>query len=681
LEKFAEQYSEDQNGVLAYLVLGYEAFQARRDADAKRYFQAASKSDSAVRDYAEYYLALSEKDNHRTVAELLNGFASRYPWSPLAAQAILRRARSLLELGRFEEVITLLLSPEAEVPQPDADMLLAETYLKNRQLAKATEYYRRVYYQHPISSRADVAERQLNLLKKRMGTAYPSATAEMRQARAERLFDARQWQKARSEYQLLGAMVEGKERDHALLRVGVSQFQARETWPALSTLLKLAVSEPELDAERLYTLAALYRRLGREKNLLEQLRLLEQKYPQSPWYERGLFLTANYYLTSEDPEQADRYYRLVYLRFPQGEDAVISHWKVAWYAYRQRRQTEAKQLFEEHLRNYPESPQASAALYWLGRLMEKESPVAAAACYRKLVETFPNYYYGLQARERLAALPSGIVPASAPASLPFASIHRPGSVANSETDVAARWQKNLTRVRLLEGAWLIDLAITEIQELLAQDSSATTLGPMLARLEQERGRSHVALRYAKRYVGSYFARDLPELSRSVWETLFPLPWWEEIKKSATATELDPYLVAGLIRQESEFNPAARSRSNARGLMQLLPSTARLVARSVPDRQARQYQLTKLYRPEVNLIYGTNYLKQLVARFEGNLAYALAGYNAGPHRVVQWLAEGEFEEPAEFVESIPFTETREYVQAVLRGAAMYRQLYPDNSSSF
>ncbi|HEY7679023.1 MAG TPA: lytic transglycosylase domain-containing protein, partial [Terriglobia bacterium] len=146
---------------------------------------------------------------------------------------------------------------------------------------------------------------------------------------------------------------------------------------------------------------------------------------------------------------------------------------------------------------------------------------------------------------------------------------------------------------------------------------------------------------------------------------------------ATAAKLDPYLVAGLIRQESEFDPRARSRSNARGLMQLLPSTARTVARKVPDSRARRYQLAALYTPDVNLVYGTHYLRQVLDRFNGNVEYALAGYNAGPERVDEWLRNGPYEDAAEFVESIPFTETRDYVQAVLRNAALYRQLYSDN----
>ncbi|MBI4460154.1 MAG: tetratricopeptide repeat protein, partial [Acidobacteria bacterium] len=367
LEQFAEQSSEDLNGVLAYLALGYDAYQGKRYAEAEKYFQAARKPDSSLRDYAEYYLALSafEEADHRAVAELLEGFAARYPVSPLASPAILKRAQSLMELGQPGEAVALLLSPPVPLPHPDADQLLAEGYQKDQKPLAAAERYQKIYYSYPLSPQATEAEKRLQTLKVRLGKDYPTSSLEMRQTRAEQLSGGRQWKDAQREYQVLAAITRGTERERWLLRRGVSQYRAGATWPALSTLLKLEVSDPELDAERLYTLAALYRRLGREQNMQEQLRRLEQQYPQSLWYERGLFLAANYYLTSDDPEQADRYYRRVYQQFPQGEDAVISHWKVAWYAYRQRRLEEAKRLFEEHLRNYPESPQASAALYWL----------------------------------------------------------------------------------------------------------------------------------------------------------------------------------------------------------------------------------------------------------------------------------------------------------------------------
>jgi len=129
-------------------------------------------------------------------------------------------------------------------------------------------------------------------------------------------------------------------------------------------------------------------------------------------------------------------------------------------------------------------------------------------------------------------------------------------------------------------------------------------------------------------------------------------------------------VASLIRQESEFNPTAVSRANAVGLMQLLPNTGKKVAK---EEKLRHFNATQLFVPGVNLQLGTRYFRTMVDKF-GAFEYALAAYNAGSDRVQDWLSQGKYRDPQEFVESIPFTETREYVQAILRNASVYRQLY-------
>jgi soluble lytic murein transglycosylase len=164
---------------------------------------------------------------------------------------------------------------------------------------------------------------------------------------------------------------------------------------------------------------------------------------------------------------------------------------------------------------------------------------------------------------------------------------------------------------------------------------------------------------------------LEEVSREFWEALFPLPWGGELQRRAELHGIDPYLVAGLIRQESEFDPNARSRAGALGLMQIMPATGRSLARKAGiDRHSTQH----LFNPERSLSLGTLHFRAVLDRFGGDLVQTLAGYNAGENRVEQWLPRENFEEPAEFVESIPFTETRGYVQSVLRNAEVYRWLY-------
>jgi soluble lytic murein transglycosylase len=160
------------------------------------------------------------------------------------------------------------------------------------------------------------------------------------------------------------------------------------------------------------------------------------------------------------------------------------------------------------------------------------------------------------------------------------------------------------------------------------------------------------------------------MPRAYWEALFPKPYWSDLQRFSSSNDLDPFLVASLIRQESEFNPTAVSHANAVGLMQLLPSVGKSVAK---EEKIKRFDAAQLFVPSTNLQLGTKYFRSMVDKF-GAFEYALAAYNAGDNRVQDWLADGKYRDPQEFVESIPFTETREYVQAILRNANMYRQLY-------
>lgn len=150
---------------------------------------------------------------------------------------------------------------------------------------------------------------------------------------------------------------------------------------------------------------------------------------------------------------------------------------------------------------------------------------------------------------------------------------------------------------------------------------------------------------------------------------FPAPFTEQIKRYASLQGLEPAVVYGLVRQESVFDSQARSPAGALGLMQLMPSTAQLVAGKL---DGRAQAAGNLFDPDVNLKYGTFYFKQLLSRFGGHVALAAAGYNAGPQRAVQWRP-GFRPVPADiWIETIPFKETRKYVSSVLMYSMIYQQ---------
>ncbi|MEO8648710.1 MAG: lytic transglycosylase domain-containing protein, partial [Acidobacteriota bacterium] len=163
------------------------------------------------------------------------------------------------------------------------------------------------------------------------------------------------------------------------------------------------------------------------------------------------------------------------------------------------------------------------------------------------------------------------------------------------------------------------------------------------------------------------------MGRDEWQIFYPLTNWNDIKNWAQQRDLDKYQVAGLIRQESVFNPRARSGANAFGLMQLVLPTARSVARKYGSNAAISAEA--LYTPSLNIELGTGYMRDQFDKF-GRIEYVAVAYNAGPGRVNPWRASLPLEID-EFVEEIPFRETKGYVQGVVRNSAQYRRLYDDN----
>ena len=178
-----------------------------------------------------------------------------------------------------------------------------------------------------------------------------------------------------------------------------------------------------------------------------------------------------------------------------------------------------------------------------------------------------------------------------------------------------------------------------------------------------------ALRRAAPFHTSAAGEALPD---AWWRLLYPLRFEERIQERSDQWELDPYLVASVIRQESVFVPRTRSPVGARGLMQVMPATGRALARL----EGVSYRASRLYDPGVSIRFGTRYLRQLLEQFASRPELALAGYNAGPHRVKDWT-DMNMTIPAEvFIEEIPFTETRNYVKLILRNEMIYRRLYPE-----
>jgi soluble lytic murein transglycosylase len=551
----------------------------------------------------------------------------------------------------------------------DVELALGRAYAATGQTAKAAEIFENIYYTMPASADADAAYAELRKLP-----AVPPPTAAQLKARADGLMSKKRYADAAEEYRSLINTIStdsnSTERSAIQLALADALHRDGKNRDAKLVLALVGGESGEINAHRLYLLGQVDFATSDNDAFYRTVDELRQAAPASPWLEQALISAANLHLVHHEYDQALDAFREAQQRFPNGTRASYTHWKAAWLTLRQGRNQDAEKGFDEQIALYPSGGETPAALYWRARLAEEDNQLLMArAFYQKLSDRYRNFYYAELGRQRLKHLPA----AAADATTQYALLDRvppldnASKVADSEPPSD---ELHVQKAELLGNGGLVDFAVRELQAAAAADGGSW--GPAeAAQLYDESGHYDQAIEVMKHSTPNYFALDIPDLPRKYWEALFPKAYWSDLKRSSAANGLDPYLVASLIRQESEFNPNAVSRANAVGLMQLLPKTGKTVAR---QEKMKRYTASQLYTPAVNLQLGTRYFRGMVDKFGGSFEYALAAYNAGSDRVEDWLSQGTYRDPQEFVESIPFTETREYVQAILRNASVYKQLY-------
>jgi soluble lytic murein transglycosylase len=653
---------------IAHFALGMGDHETESYKTAVPHLQQASRDGGPLADYAHFFhaRALAAAEDFAAAAGTIASFPRRFPESHLLSRSIRLQAESLIRNDRWDEARTLLHNSESKIEESVRLYFIARTLELGDQLLNAVRTYRLVYYKHPTSARAGDAEKALNSLRQRLGSKYPDAPASWRFERANKLYAARKYSEAAPEYHRAVGGLTGRDLQHAQVRAGAADYRRLRTTIAYGWLLKLNINDPDLAAERLYYLGECARRKRKITEFKQRAEELAKMHPKSPWYGEALFSLGNYYLLQNDRRQSRKYYERCARALPRGKNASNAHWKVCWRAYRDD-DPRAAALFDEHIRLYPRSGTVSGAMYWLARIEQRNGQTGRAKMlYTELTRHFPHYYHAVKARARLAKLDAA-VEAVAPSAY-FDAIPGYRRLAGKPSGPA---ELVLERAQLLFDLGLADLAERELLTADYRKPDAHWIGLELARQKGESDEFHRGLRYMKRYGFGYLRIPFDTMPRTYWEKLFPLPYASQLRRRAAPHELDPYLVAGLIRQESEFNARAKSPAGALGLMQIMPPTGRGLARqlgigSISNRQ--------LYHPDLSLRLGTFHFKNVLKRFSNQLEYTLAGYNAGEHRVDTWLAWENYSDPEEFAESIPFTETRGYVQAVIRNTEVYRRLY-------
>jgi soluble lytic murein transglycosylase len=656
---------------------GINAYNSRDFIGAVSHLRTA-RSVTLLSDYVTYHLAYSlvlTGDVDGALSVLTAYRANPIDSSPLAGKISLLYGRTLLDKRDPElsaKALKVLQSDYKTLPQPDGDFALGLAYEALGEQPQAALSYERVFYGSPNTDLAAQSWTAMERLRMVLGKDFPTPTASQQLDRCEKWLAAKEYVKARQEYSVLAESLTGIERDDARVGIGASDYLAGNTTVALRYLKALHVTRPEADAERLYYVTEAARKSGpsvdTDAEMMEAVKKLGEHYPESPWRLKALVAAGNRYLLTNDREQYIPLFKAAAETFPTDGTAAYSHWKVAWDAYLTGN-PERAMLLREQVEEYADDSHAGTALYFLGRIAESNGKYGEArAYYDRLSAQFPHYYYAVLARERVRAQAVADATPDDAAIMWLADVDWPVHRDLSATEPNTATEQRIERARLLTGAGLPDVAEAELRFGAVTENEQPQL--LALELAQSAESAFRALRIMKSFSGDYLSLPLDKAPVKFWQMLFPLPYKDEVFVNARERGLDPWDVAALIRQESEFNPGAKSRANAYGLMQLRPATGRMLGKQ----QGMIVPTNLLLNPGVSIKLGTEYLRQQLASWDGDLFRTLAAYNAGPGRVHQWLMWSNYREPAEFVESIPFTETREYIQAVLRNADIYRELY-------
>jgi soluble lytic murein transglycosylase len=602
-------------------------------------------------DYARYYrgLALMKLDRYDEAAAVLGDLASRQidghlPEDAAFLQAEVREAQKNYRdaAAIYERLVTRKLARPAL-----AWLRLGIAAARAGQPLRSVEALQRAYYDYPTTTESDQAGNELD----RQDVDVDAALAPKELARAEALFQARRWSNARASYNKARPFVPEAERARVAMRLAATDValgRHRDGRDALRAHLE----GPQAEEARFHFITA-----TRGLNLKNEHRALARAYaeafPASPFAEEILNNLATAYIIDDEDADADAIFREMLDRFPAGRFAERAAWKAGWTAYREGRFTDALHYFDQGSAQFPRSDYRPAWLYWSGRAAQQAGDVETGVARLRLAATdYHNSYYGRLAVTRLKETRGGLVKptlqkAPAAVSIPTAA-----------------------QIATLLSVGLYRQAMDELQYAQRMWGDSPQLQATIALTHRRLGNVRAGINAMKRAYPQYLAAGGETLPPEILRVIFPVEYWPLLQKYAKQRGLDPFVVAALVAQESNFDPVVRSHANAYGLMQILPSTGRQYARKLG---VRPFSTRRLTEAETNVRLGTQIFADSIRKF-GGVHFALAAYNAGDSRVIRWQREKPGLPQDEFIDDIPFPETQNYVKRILGTAEDYRYLY-------
>jgi soluble lytic murein transglycosylase len=633
--------------------------------------------DSSIGDYA-LMLRASALEQASKLAEARLAYeqlTKDYPSSVQARNAAIRNAELLLSSGGGARVPSLLKSL-VDNDDPAALLLSARAQEQLGDQTRAVALYRRLYFYGAASDQATEAASALV----RLGASTAPAKQEEAEARGDKLYQGRKFNDAFQAYTEAAAAFPALNTPELHLRRGIAAATQRKQADAIAAFNLIPSSAGETRAEALYHLAQVYARGRQWEQVRSTVEELRRSFPNTTFAPSAFVAVGRIAEDARNATDATYFFKTAVASFKGTAEVAQAQFDLAWEAHDARNFNESSQLLTEHLAFYVDknNDNRGKAGYWAARDSERAGKLAEArALYQAMLGRYDANWYGYLAKQRLDSIvkraPQQTFSADSLVGRAIANLQTvtvAEETAGDGEEVSVRKSDELTNIGLDQ--WALD----ELEPASQAHPDSPKINLAIAQVYRGQEDNVRGLNVLKRSFPDYSQMKPQELTPEQWDVFYPLAYWDIIVQESRARNLDAFQVAGLIRQETVFNPRARSSARAYGLMQVLVPTAQLTARKYGV--DRSITAEALYEPRLNVQLGTAYLRDQIDKF-GRIEYVAAAYNAGPLRAVQWRTSLPAEID-EWAEAVPFKETRGYVQGVVRNRLQYERLY-DNSGKF
>lgn len=607
--------------------------------------------------------------------KLLNDFPSS-----LRARAAALSAGSIMMRSSNAAAVPVLLKDLAAKDDAAALLLSARAYEQTSDSTKALASYRRLYFYAPASGESAEAAGALS----RLGSSPSPNNAEEAIARAEKLYDAKRFTDSLLAYPDSFSRFPATATPDAQLHRVIAAAGTKKTADAVSALNAIPSSAGETRAEALYYVAQAYARTKQWEQARATIEELRRNFPNSQFTPRALVNVGQIAEDANNDADASYFLRTAVNSYKDSIEVAQAQFDLAWMTHESGNYTESSKQLTEHLAYYVDrnTDNRGRAGYWAARDSERAGKLSEArSLYNAVLKRYDANWYGYLAKQRLDAMLRGglgTVPPKTYAadSVMGRAIANLQTVTVAEETAGANEERSIAKADELSNVGLVDWALEELGVASSAAGNSPKVNLAIAQVYRSQEDNVRALNVLRKSFPDYSQMKPEEMTREEWDVFYPLSYWDIIVQESRARSLDPYQVAGLIRQETVFMPRARSAARAYGLMQVLVPTGVLTARKYGVE--RSITEDSLYEPRLNIQLGTAYLRDQIDKF-GRIEYVAAAYNAGPARAVQWRASLP-NEIDEWAEAVPFKETRGYVQGVVRNRLQYQRLY-DESGKF